>query len=304
MAAKKPDHSRHWRCSLRGAVRGWKAVPTVTSQLLSWALALGRASGRTIWMCTPLCLNRPGADAQAGASAAYARTGTPIRTKSSGLRVTTVAPSDHATPAMSASPRLRGPVAPRSRRASPAHFAASGSVATYSTALMRLAIVRRSSGVPLDSASATTASQTIRSSASANRRSSIATAPGRSIEWSIRSVVSRSFGIRCSFLPQRVDVRPVPAATNLLERLEHLFRGSTPGGRPFERAAVLSPHLLHPITFRLPEQHLGDVGASAARAGDLIDDRQGLSREGDVGADEGHGQASVCDAVCICVYRT
>ncbi len=98
--------------------------------------------------------------ASARASASYARTGTPIRTKSSGLRVTTVAPKDHATPAMSASPSVRGLVLPPrpARLASPARRRRDPWPRTRAPGSW-LRSPASSSSVPREQASATTASQ-------------------------------------------------------------------------------------------------------------------------------------------------
>src|SRR5664280_3212564 len=57
LAAKKPDHSRHWRPALRGAVRGWKAVPTVTSDAPPLGAHVGVDAGVGAGPGRP---NRPG----------------------------------------------------------------------------------------------------------------------------------------------------------------------------------------------------------------------------------------------------
>ena len=58
------------------------------------------------------------------------------------------------------------------------------------------AIAASSSSLPREHASATTASQVKRSPVSSNRRRASATAAGRLAAWSIRSVVSRTYGMR------------------------------------------------------------------------------------------------------------
>src|SRR6266496_4436612 len=163
----------------------------------------------------------------------YASTGTPWVSKSRGLRVTTVAWLNQATPAMMASARDRGPVARRARRDSAAQRAASGCVATYSSALISALMVRISSSRPLDRLSATTTSHTRRSSPLSNSRCTISGAPASPWLWSIRTVVSIRYFT--GILP---DPGSIPLGTQGTQILEDLLVGPPPRRRALEGSGV------------------------------------------------------------------